>query len=731
MKKKLLSILLVATMLLAMIPAVTFATSAATTVTDWDAEEIVLMNADDFLAFRNQIRTKADAGSGYAFFGQTVKLGADINIGSIPKANGFDSRSFAGTFDGQNYTISGTIAQGGYQGALFGNVAATHPGAVIKNVRFENFTVTGGDRIAPFYGGVYGGTVTFENVYMKATVTSTAGASGQESGGFVGRVQSSNVIFKNCVFEGTVTNNAGAGAFVGCMMNNAATVSFENCLNKATNAMVAEKASDTTPTESYNYCINYTTDQAAIGEGFAAKTWLDANGYTAWTALSEGAPVPTTIAKAFFDAEMIDWDDEEIEITTAAQFAAFHGKLVSVEKNFDDQIVKLGADIDMTGYTLTPYADTSNGFYGTFDGQFHTVSNLKFSTGIAAYTGALFGALSEGKDAVIQNVGIVGATMTNYAYSGLFYGNVFGTATFENVYCNANITNSSGSQMGGYVGRLNLQGAAVSFENCVFDGAMSCSDYLYSPFVGIVEADATNALLTFTNCVIDGDFKRGSGEWAGAGKYISKNNSTTATVTYTDCIQYNDYYQGYTFDGAGKAHAVSPELVEIGSGFTAKTPAGFTARNTSYPVPTALLPFYASEINSARTLDGTTEYYAYQTTDAKDSVRFAGVVTGDATAIKAVGFEVVAIRENGNTWTNVVDGEAPIIQNVYTSILEAGTPKTAAECGGDYLFVYAVNDMVANKGVVTFAVKTFTVNTEGVKTYNDMCIVAYDTTLAA
>lgn len=736
MKKRLLSILLVATMLLAMIPAMAFVTSAATTVTNWDAETIVLMNTDDFLEFRNQIRKKADANNGYAFQGQTVLLGADINLGSIPSSNGFDSRSFAGIFDGQNNTLTGTIAQGGYQGALFGNVGAAHPGAVIKNVKLDGIAVSGGQRIATFFGGVYGGTVTFENVYVKGTVSSTANSSGQESGGFVGRVQSATVNFKNCVFEGTVTNAAGAGAYVGCLMDSAAAVNFENCLNlSTTNKMVAEKVANTTPTENYTKCINYNDQKDAIGEGADAANWLTANGYADWSTLNAGAPVPTAIKKAFYSEQMIDWSADTIVLETAPQFAAFRDLIASGD-HFEGKTVALGADISMAKYSLTPFADTSVGFCGIFDGQYYTLSDLKFSAGIAAYTGALFGVVAAGKTATIRNLGIVNAVSSNYANSGFLYGNVFGTLTVENIYCNATITNSSGSPVGGYVGRLNTQGVTVEFKNCVFDGAMSCADYLYSPFVGVVEKDAQDGILSFTNCVINGNFKRGSSEWLGAGKFVFQNGSkannvvtpSNTVITYTNCIQYNNYYQ--TTDPATSKLAC-PELFGIGAGFTAKTPEGFTARNTSYPVPTTLLPFYASEVNDARTTDGATEYYAYQDTVDKDSVRFVGLVSGESTAFKAVGFEVVAIRNNGKVWTNVEDGNAPLIQNVYTSILENGATKTAEACGGDYLFVYAVNGMVANMGDVTFAVKTFSVNTEGVKTYEDMYILNYSTALAA
>ena len=290
----------------------------------------------------------------------------------------------------------------------------------------------------------------------------------------------------------------------------------------------------------------------------------------------------------FAEADEINWDADEIVLDSAADYQAFHAQLVA-KNSFEGQTVRLGASLNLEGFPLEPISNDT-GFWGVFDGQNHTLSNLTLTAGVPAYSGALFGAVGEGKKTVIKNLGIVDSAFSIYACGGTLYGNVHGEASFENVYLYVDLTNlASSGQIGGFVGRTYYDTVELSFMNCLFDGSIgnTSTAYNYSPFIGIIENMKS---ASFENCLINGRFTRNkgySGEWLGAGKFICTNNSTTATVTYTDCIQYNDYYQN---QAAGQAAAVCPQWTAIGEGLTAKTPVGFTVRETGYPVPTALIP---------------------------------------------------------------------------------------------------------------------------------------------
>lgn len=287
-------------------------------------------------------------------------------------------------------------------------------------------------------------------------------------------------------------------------------------------------------------------------------------------------------------AEEINWTADTIVINTAEQYKAFHDQLAAKNK-FSGQTVKLGANIDLKDYTLTPL-NNDCGFGGTFDGQNHSLTNVKLSGNVVAYSGALFGALAQENTATVKNLGVVNSAFSMLAYSGVFYGNVHGKVSFENVYCNVNLTNTAKGEIGGFIGRTYYaETAEISFSNCLFDGSIGNTDtsYNYSPFVGIIENAKS---LSFANCLINGTFTRNkgaSGEWLGAGKFIcTVKTGATASISYTDCIQYNSYYQT---DTAGRAAAVCPEWTAIGEGLTASKPEGFTARESGYPVPTTLV----------------------------------------------------------------------------------------------------------------------------------------------
>lgn len=97
-------------------------------------------------------------------------------------------------------------------------------------------------------------------------------------------------------------------------------------------------------------------------------------------------------------------------IRTADDLFAF-AKQVNEERNtYAGKTVVLAADIDLAGRTWTPVgpnADDSNKFKGIFDGQNHTISNLKVQQGAAYHAAGFFGALY----GTAKNFTIDGATI--------------------------------------------------------------------------------------------------------------------------------------------------------------------------------------------------------------------------------------------------------------------------------------------------------------------------------
>ncbi len=809
MKKRLLSILLVASMVVAMVPAMVFATSAETSITDWTADEIVLMTKDDYLAFHAQLV------AGNRFIGQTVKLGADINLGGVTLAqigNAVTSpNGFRGTLDGQFHTLENFKTAAQYSNGFLGNLYEADPDVhvQIKNLRVLNYTNTVSKRVGAFYGQV-GVKLTFENVYLNAYINGTSGGNAEYAGGYIGNViDAADVKFNNCVFDGSVafaSNSNGGSAFVGAVGHKDSAsghydrpdnkLVFTNCLATGTfyyasagsstyvscrfvgvwGAGENEAATKDKPSNKdinpdlyeYNNCIQWSeTHQNNSGSHKAVceeltgmwpgddielvRSKLPEDG--SFTARSTSYPIPTALMP-FYTADFIDWEAKTITLTNADDFKAFHNKLIEGEK-FLGKTVKLGADIDLGGATLGALGavDTSNnttfsngkGFYGTFDGQFHTLSNLKLASNVT--NAGLFGSLSskargdataESFEANVQikNLKVENLSATGLKRYGLFYGDVNVPVSFENVYMNA--TTTSGKHMGGgFVGNA-LKHAVMSFTNCVFDGNLNYGWYMGSGFVGALGDNHTAPTTkpVFTNCVVSGTFQNGTETVGGGAHYIGNKRDDATAGTFTNCIQYTDYRQ----TGNGAASALCPTLTNIGSGLTAKTPEGFTARNTSYPVPTTLLPFFTDEINAAHETQAggenalTVEYSTAQkkAENSEWNVRLIGALNvADEAALanyKAVGFEIVAVSQNTGEVMNV---GATNIYDVYTSYLENDATITAAEAGGTYVFMLALEDIPMDKGIATFAIKTYYTDANGATVYTDMYVLNFNTAAPA
>ena len=169
-----------------------------------ESKEIVLSNAEEFLAFVEEAQAKT-------FAGKTVKLAADITLNSgnaaswakNPPANqwtpiGRKKSPFAGTFDGQGHTISGVYLNATAQRqGLFSETADT---AVIQNLKLTNSYFTSSENILGSIVGLGAGTV--RNVYSDAIVESTAGY----VGGLVGYVNKRTALtMSECWFNGTAS----------------------------------------------------------------------------------------------------------------------------------------------------------------------------------------------------------------------------------------------------------------------------------------------------------------------------------------------------------------------------------------------------------------------------------------------------------------------------------------------------------------------------------------------
>lgn len=175
------------------------------------------------------------------FAGKTIQLGADItwNTGdaaswetTAPEKEWYPIQKFAGTFDGQNHTISGLYVNAAESGV--GLFAETTADSVVKNLEITNSyfncsVEAGTDALIGSVAGHGGGT--FENIYSDAIVESN----GYYSAGIIGKidVDGTNEI-NNCQFDGALVMTGEEGRYGGgivALVESDATIA--HCFNSA------------------------------------------------------------------------------------------------------------------------------------------------------------------------------------------------------------------------------------------------------------------------------------------------------------------------------------------------------------------------------------------------------------------------------------------------------------------------------------------------------------------
>ena len=253
MKKRLLALLLVLTMVFSLMPAALAAdTVDVAALPEYAADADISTGAAYKISTEESLRAfaaavKADDGNGtYAHAGVTLYLAGDIALTGtwtpVGSTATYVGDFFAGTFDGCGHTISGLNVQGSkvnqglfaainkatirnlnvsgtvscgtknYVGGIVGKVQA----GTIENCSFSG-SVTGG-YTGGIAGGLNGNNVTISGCANLAAVTGTT------AGGILGYWKNTAAI-RDCYNTGSVTGSAKAGGIVGQLQKG----SIENC----------------------------------------------------------------------------------------------------------------------------------------------------------------------------------------------------------------------------------------------------------------------------------------------------------------------------------------------------------------------------------------------------------------------------------------------------------------------------------------------------------------------
>ena len=186
----------------------------------------------------------------------------------------------------------------------------------------------------------------------------------------------------------------------------------------------------------------------------------------------------------------------------------YFSQKVNGGESFSGKTVVLDADIDLNNVEWTPVGQTgATQFQGTFDGQRHTISNLKINNtdeGGNCATG-LFGWLNS---ATVKNIKISGATITGHHNVGTIAGYLetagctIEGCTVENatISCTSVNSEANGDKCGGIVGHAGNAGVIV--KDCVVKNSQISAGRDAGQVVGaakaanVVNCSATNVTVT-------------------------------------------------------------------------------------------------------------------------------------------------------------------------------------------------------------------------------------------
>lgn len=215
--------------------------------------------------------------------------------------------------------------------------------------------------------------------------------------------------------------------------------------------------------------------------------------------------------------------DTTMLISNRKQFAYFGSY---VQKMANNPQVELVADInDVTQPMII------DGFYGTLDGQFHTIT---MNLSVAGQNNAALFSTLYGK---VKNVRINGTVSTDSKYAAGVAAHAYAGALIDRVQSSVNIVSeiSGDGTHGGLVGVV--ESGDVNISNCVFDGSMTGSaTNSCGGLVGWLSGQAY-----FKNCLQIGDIQVGTS----SGNTIAR----TGTDSYRN-VSYVYYLNAYG-DAAG------------------------------------------------------------------------------------------------------------------------------------------------------------------------------------
>ncbi|MDD5285155.1 MAG: filamentous hemagglutinin N-terminal domain-containing protein, partial [Desulfuromonadaceae bacterium] len=371
-------------------------------------------------------------------------VSSSYNTGSI---TGQNYVSYVGGITGYNrgninYSYnSGSVASGIYASYVGGLVGQNNMFSTIST-SFNTGSVTGGN-FANAVGGLVGHNNSYGAINDSYSTGSVTGlGDNQKIGGLVGLNNGLGTI-SNSFATGAVSaglNSTYIGGLVGWGNVGDTTNSF---WDTQTSGQATSVGGTGLTTAQMQTASNFTGFTFTATPGETGNNWVIVNADGSLN--SAGTPGGGTYPMLASEYSTTINNAHQLQLMQMAPAASY-----TLRGGIDAS--KTGNSTDIWGSSgFVPIGNLTTNFTGTFDGLGHTISNLTITRPTTNYVG-LFGAASTG--AIIQNVGLVGGSVSGIAYVGDLLGINIGGA-INNSYATGNVS-GTGIGVGGLVGGNSL-----------------------------------------------------------------------------------------------------------------------------------------------------------------------------------------------------------------------------------------------------------------------------------
>ena len=255
-------------------------------------------------------------------------------------------------------------------------------------------------------------------------------------------------------------------------------------------------------------------------------------------------------------------------------------QLVNSGINFSGKTITQTVNIDLSAYAAgagwTPIGGITQMFAGSYDGEGHTIINLKIDSSNKSWQG-MFGYIDNGGN--VKNIGLIDVNITITITSGSDFGGIAGSSlgTIQNCYVTGSITiTGSGDSVGG------IAGYCKDTQNCYTTCNISAPGS--SNVGGIVGGIVSSGNVLY--CYSTGDISGNNAVGGVAGV------ASVAWCYATGRVTGNDFVYGLTAGNAGFSVALNPSVTTTANNSThLGRAAGWSWMNYSFARDTMVVKY--------------------------------------------------------------------------------------------------------------------------------------------